>query len=522
MALTARLALRGLDKTFGSTKVLSGVELTVGAGEVHGLAGQNGSGKSTLVKIITGVYAPDAGASLEIDGRRVHLPVRWPEVHAAGLSVVHQDLGLLDQLTVADNVCIGGFPQQPFSRRIDRHRQLELTSRALERVGSDIDPGSLTGTLSAPERAEVAVARALRDHRPGEGLIVMDESTRALAGTDLVRVHRLLRALAREGTSVILISHSLPELLEVTDRVTILRDGSVTGDGLPTADLTEAEIARRMLGSDALSTDVGYRDPLTDDATASLREPAIVVNGLSGRRLRDLSFTVGPGEVVGVTGRPGSGYEDLPYLLTGAVRPATGRLESGPTSLDLSRASIADCHRAGLALVPEQRGQHGLAVDLSVRDNVTLPNLRRHGRRWFVGRAWQQAESDAAVQTFDIRPRDVNRLVKSLSGGNQQKVLLAKWLGSRPRVLVLHEPTQAVDVGARRDILLAIRRATDDGVAVVLVSGEPSDLCAICDRIYIVSADGHLQDATTRSPDELLDHVYALSPIAPKAGSSHD
>jgi ribose transport system ATP-binding protein len=519
VAHSARLALRGLDKTFGSTKVLWGVDLIVEAGEVHGLAGQNGSGKSTLVKIITGVYAPDAGAALEIDGRRVHLPVRWPEVHAAGISVVHQDLGLLDQLTVADNVCIGGFPRQRLSHRISRQQQLELTSRALARIGSDIDPERLTGTLSAPERAEVAVARALRDHRKGEGVIIMDESTRAMAGTDLVRVHRVLRALAREGTSVILISHSLPELLEVTDRVTILRDGRVAGDRLATASLTEPEIARRMLGSDALAAEVGYRDSPADGSAVAPLAPAVVVDGLSGRRVRDLSFGVGPGEVVGVTGRPGSGYEDLPYLMTGAVRPAAGRLESGTASLDLTRASIADCRRAGLALVPERRGQHGLAVELSVRDNVTLPNLRRRGRRWFVGHAWQQAESDAAVQTFDIRPRDTSRVVKSLSGGNQQKVLLAKWLGSRPRVLVLHEPTQAVDVGARRDILLAIRRAANDGIAIVLVSGEPSDLCAVCDRIYVVSPGGHLQDATTRSPDDLLDHVYALSPIAPKAGS---
>lgn len=522
MAPVARLALRGLDKTFGPTKVLSGVDLVVRPGEVHGLVGQNGSGKSTLVKIVTGVHSPDAGASLAVDGRELRLPVRWSEVHAAGVSVVHQDLGLLDQLTVADNVCIGGFPHGRVSRRIDQRQQREVTRRALARIGCDLDPGRLAGTLTAPERAEVAVARALRDHHVGQGVIILDESTRALAGGDLQRVHHVLRALVSEGTSVLLISHSLPELLDVTDRVTILRDGRVAGAGLSTASLTEAQIARLMLGSEALATDVGLRAGPPERGVPSSPGAAVVLSGLTGRRVRDLHLTVGPGEVVGVTGRPGSGYEDLPYLMTGAVRPTAGRLRSGTASLDLSRASIRDCHRAGLALVPEQRGQHGLAVELSVRDNVTLPNLRRHGRRWFVGHGWQRAEAEGAVRTFDIRPRDTSRLVKSLSGGNQQKVLLAKWLGSGPRVLVLHEPTQAVDVGARRDILLAIRRAADDGVAVLLVSGEPTDLCAICDRIHVTTPEGGLREATTRDPDELLDEIYPPSPIAAEVGASHE
>lgn len=522
MTAHARLAMRGLDKTFGDTKVLSRVDLDIRRGEVHGLAGQNGSGKSTLVKILTGIYSPDSGASFEIDGTPMQLPVRWPQVHAAGVSVVHQDLGLLDQLTVADNVCIGGFPHHRWNRRIDRHRQLELSSRALDRVASEIDPTRLAETLSAPERAEVAVARALRDHRPGEGVVIMDESTRALAGSDLARVHHVLRTLAMEGTSVVLISHSLPELLEVTDRVTILRDGHVVGAGMDTATLTESEIARRMLGSDAMATDVEFRDNSGTDVAFEPVRPVVVVSKLTGHRLRDVSFSIGPGEVVGVTGRPGSGYEDLPYLLTGATRPTAGQLESSGVSLDLARASISDCHRAGMALVPEQRGEHGLALELSIRDNVTLPNLRRHGRRWFVGRAWQQAESDRAVTTYDIRPNDTNRLVKSLSGGNQQKVLLAKWLGSGPRVLVLHEPTQAVDVGARRDILLAVRRAADDGVAVLLVSGEPTDLCAICDRILLTTPAGALEDATTRNPDDLLERIYSPTPLDPKVGAPHD
>jgi len=504
----ARLAIRGLDKTFGPVKVLSGVDLVVAPGEVHGLAGQNGSGKSTLVKIITGVYTPDAGASLEIDGRPVHLPVRWPEVHAAGVSVVHQDLGLLDQLSVADNICVGGFPRQPITRAIDRRRQTQVARRALARIGSDIDPRRLTGTLSAPERAEVAVARALRDHRPGSGLVIMDESTRSLAGADLARVHGIMRSLASEGASVLLISHSLPELLTVTDRVTILRDGRISGAGLQASTLTEQDIARLMLGSEALGAELVPKTAEPVSAPVLPEDRAFSVSGLAGRRVHSVSFAAARGQVVGITGLPGSGYEDIPYLLTGALAASRGRLTVGATTLDLRRASVSACMRAGVVLVPEQRGAQGLAMELTVRDNLTLPVIRRRGRRWFLGSTWQAGAAERAVREFDIRPRSTDRLVKTLSGGNQQKVLLAKWLGASPVVLVLHEPTQAVDVGARRDILLAIRRAADDGATVVLVSGEPSDLCVICDRIHVAQPGGGLVEVASRTPDELLEHVY--------------
>ncbi|GAB7005494.1 sugar ABC transporter ATP-binding protein [Nocardioides sp. AN3] len=525
MASLPRLAIRGLDKTFGPAKVLSGVDLAVDPGEIHGLAGQNGSGKSTLVKIVTGVYAPDAGAVLEVDGRPVRLPVRWPDVHAAGVSVVHQDLGILDELTVADNVCAGGFPRHRFTRRIDRRRLADVARVALHRVGADIDPGRPAETLSGPERAEVALARALRDHRPGAGLIIMDESTRTLTGAALDRMHDILKSLARDGTSILLISHSLPELIAVTDRVTVLRDGRVSGSGLSTDGLSEHEIASRMLGEDAVPGDIEPAHVVRSDQARLSDDPALVVTGLSGRRVHDVSFSVGRGEVVGITGLPGSGYEDIPYLLTGALGPREGLLVREGRHTELAQMSVARSLRAGMVLVPEQRGKHGLALELTVRDNVTLPNLGRRGRRWFLGRQWQQRDVAAAIDAFDIRPPSADRLVKSLSGGNQQKVLLAKWMGAVPAVMVLHEPTQAVDVGARRDILLAIRRAAEDGVAVVLVSAEPSDLLAICDRIHVAVPGGGVTEVRAATADDLLSHIYAddRTPVNAneKAGAPH-
>jgi ribose transport system ATP-binding protein len=503
---TARLEVRALNKTFGSVQVLTDVELTVLPGEVHGLAGQNGSGKSTLIKILTGLYTPDPGADYRVDGAPMRLPVRWPEVHAAGVSVVHQDLGLLDQLTVAENICVGGFPTTGVISHIDRKKRDQLAAATLRRLGVDIEPSALVGSLSAPERAEVAIARAMRDHAVGTGLIILDESTRALSGDDLGRVHAMLRRITADGSAAIMISHNLTELMAVTDRMTILRDGLLAGAGLPTRELTEADIARRMLGGQLQAT-------LARATTARPTiAPTISVTGLSGKQVHDVEFDLAGAEILGITGLPGNGYEEIAYLLTGAQKATTGTIRTPTHSVDLTRGGVAGCLRAGVVLVPERRERDGLAFDLSMRDNISLPGLRHRGRPWFVSRSWQVSEAESAIDTLDIKPRTPLTLIKELSGGNQQKVLLAKWLTMGPKVLVLHEPTQAVDVGARRDILHALRRAADSGVAVILVSGEAEDLAAACDRVLIYSPATGIRQATSTTPDGLINQVYATDP----------
>jgi ribose transport system ATP-binding protein len=535
----ARLAVRALTKTFGTARVLTDVELTVRPGEVHGLAGQNGSGKSTLIKIVTGLYTPDPGAAFEVDGQPVRLPVRWPEVHAAGISVVHQDLGLLDQLTVAENICIGGYPTTRLGR-IDRHRRDDLAARTLDRLGVPLAPGRLVGTLTAAQRAEVAIARAMRDHTPGSGLVILDESTRALSGADLDHVHQLLRRIAADGSSALMVSHSLPELIAVADRITVLRDGRVAGAGLPTAGLSEQDLARRMLGSTVEAVAPRENRPFASAApnpatlspatafttaatsvTPDAKTPpnaAVTVTGLTGPGLAEVSFTVAPGEILGVTGLPGSGYEQLPYLLTGAQAAAGGQLATRTGKVALARGSVAACLRAGVVLVPERRDRDGLAFELNVRDNISLPKLTRLGRPWFVARRWQQDDADTAVKTLDIRPSNPSILVKQLSGGNQQKVLLAKWLNAGPALLVLHEPTQAVDIGARTDILHSLQRAADTGVAVLLVSSEPEDLVATCDRILVYGHQVGLRPAQATTPEQLIEEIYATNEATAGSG----
>jgi ribose transport system ATP-binding protein len=515
----ARLTVRGLSKTFGSAQVLTDVELTVLPGEVHGLAGQNGSGKSTLIKIITGLYTPDPGAACAVDGQPIRLPVRWPEVHAAGISVVHQDLGLLDQLTVAENICIGGFPTR--LGRINRGRRDELAARTLDRLGVSLSPARLVGTLTAAQRAEVAIARAMRDHTPGSGLIILDESTRALSGADLEHIHQLLRRIAADGSSALMVSHSLSELMSVTDRTTVLRDGRVAGGGLPTSGLSEQELARRMLGSSVEAVTPRAAAESADAAAAGSAgpaDPAVTVTGLTGAHLSDVSFTVAKGEILGITGLPGSGYEDIPYLMTGAQRAVGGELRTSAAKVSLARGSVAACLRAGVVLVPERRDRDGLAFELNVRDNISLPELGKRGRPWFVARRWQQEDAEAAAATLGIRPRAPHVLVKQLSGGNQQKVLLAKWMNTGPALLVLHEPTQAVDIGARTDILHALQRAATTGTSILLVSSEPEDLVATCDRILVYGREVGLRQADAATPEQLIEEIYATNEAT--AGSS--
>jgi ribose transport system ATP-binding protein len=241
----------------------------------------------------------------------------------------------------------------------------------------------------------------------------------------------------------------------------------------------------------------------------SPRAPTVTVTGLTGKNVYGVAFTLAGGEILGITGLPGNGYEQIPYLLTGAQAATSGSISTPATIVDLTRAGVAGCLRAGIVLVPERRERDGLAFELSMRDNISLPGLRQRGRPWFVGRTWQSEAAEAAVDTLDIRPRTPSTLIKQLSGGNQQKVLLAKWLTMGPTLLVLHEPTQAVDVGARQDILHALRRAADSGVAVILVSSEAEDLAAACDRVLIYRAPTGLAAATATTPDGLIEQIYA-------------
>jgi len=498
---TPRLLVRGLSKTFGRQRVLQEVDLVVQPGELHGLVGQNGSGKSTLVKILTGIHAADPGATLEVDGTALGQRVSVPTMRAVGLSVVHQTLGLIEDASVLENVRAGRFRGGRWLRRIDWRYEREQVVAVLERLGCTLDLQAPVAALSAEDRATVAIARALQDHQPGRGLIIFDESTRALTAHSLERFYAQIHAVRHAGAGVLLISHRLEEVLSVTDRISVLRDGVITAAGARTDELTESELVRLMIGRQLT---VGRRrSRATSRAEDRNRAEATArVLSANGEVARDVSFDVRSGEVVGLTGLVGSGFEELPYLLSGARHARSGTLILAGERLELDRrASVAPFLAAGVALVPERRDHEGLALEETVLENLTLPRVRLRGNAAWTGRGWQHEELRTMVQRLGIRPDRGDAPAATLSGGNQQKVLLAKWLASGPRLLLLHEPTQGVDVGAHADIAEAIRATAADGCAVILAGTDAQELALLCDRV-LVFRDGRIHAELTGELDQ--------------------
>jgi ribose transport system ATP-binding protein len=404
---------------------------------------------------------------------------------------------------VVENMRVGLFEVGRISRAIRWRQERELARAALAELGAVIDPDARVGELSAAERAEVAIARALQHHEPGRGVVMFDESTRALPPDARRHFHALVRDTVERGGSVLLVSHQLEEVLEHTDRVTVLRDGRVVAAGVATSELSEHELIRLMLGRDL------EREARPSRPAGATMSRLVEAQGVSGQLASGVDLSIRAGEVVGLTGLLGSGFEELPYLLGGA-RPATsGTLSIGDQRISLTKLCTRELLAAGVALVPERRDVEGLAFSESVSDNVTLPRVVARSRPGLLRRAWQNEEAARVVRELGVRPADTRMPVGHLSGGNQQKVLLGKWLCGQPRLLLLHEPSQGADVGARRDLEQAIARAADAGTAVLLASMDASELAGLCDRV-IVMRDGrpHGEISGEITPDHIIEAVY--------------
>ncbi|WP_375502522.1 sugar ABC transporter ATP-binding protein [uncultured Jatrophihabitans sp.] len=503
------VSVRGLSKTFGPAQVLRDVDFTARSGEIHALVGQNGSGKSTLIKVLSGVHPADAGSTVEINGTRLANPVRPRELREHGLAFVHQDLGLVDEVTVLENIRLGQYSAHRLTRRIDWRAERAVAQQTLERLHSDIDPSQLVSTLHPGEKAIVAIGRALQNLMPGTGCVVFDESTRALPRDLLPDFYATIRRLAATGTAIILVSHRLDEVLSLTNRVTVLQDGRVVAGDRETRSLTEASLARLLLGRE-----VELLAGRTPTQAPGHRPTAVLrARDIHGEFLRGIDLDVAPGEVVGITGGSSSGHAELPAILAGVAAKGRGSLDILGRTFTLPSAGPGQLIAAGVAFVPEDRGQEGLAVELSAQDNLTLPRARARGRL-MLRSGWQAAEFREAVGMLGIVPAQRNLPCSSFSGGNQQKILLAKWLLNKPEVVLLNEPTQAVDVGARIDILRAIRAAADRGVGVVIASIETQDLAAVCDRV-LVFRDGVVAAELTAvlSPHAITAATYPV-PVA--------
>ncbi len=523
-----RLTVTGMSKTFGASRVLDQVSLSLMPGEIHGLAGHNGSGKSTFVKVPAGFHAPDPGCTVTLDGVPLRVPTRASELAAGGIAFVHQDLGLVDWLSVTENCRIGRFAARRWSRRIDWKSEHERVRAVLARLDSDLDPRAPVGALPAADRTTVAIARALADQVPGHGVIILDEATRSLPRPAQEHLYQLIEGIAAGGGSVVLITHRVGEVLRLAARVSVLRDGRLIAAGLPTATLDHAGLGQLLAGrrDDQAAASLclpetaapdGAGSPAPDGAPGA-REVCARVEGLAGRALRGVSFDVRRGEVLGVTGLIGSGADELPALLTGARRAAAGLLTVPAGTIDLSRPALHRCLDAGIVLVPERRDADGLALRLSVRENLALPMVRRRSSPWRVRGGWEDELVRHCVADLDIRtaggPAGIGQQhVGQLSGGNRQKVLFGKWLATGPRLLVLHEPTQGVDVGARAQLLGLIRQAAAAGVAIVMASIEAEDLALACDRVLVLRGGRIAAELADRRPaEEIVQLTYQEVP----------
>lgn len=471
------LSFRRISKVFGGVKALQDVSFEVGAGEVHCLAGENGCGKSTLIKIITGVYQPEPGAGMQLFGETLDR-ITPTAARKAGIAVIWQDLALFAEMTVAENIAfesvLGGRP-----RRV-RHGAMRAAAQgALDRLGVRLDLDARLGTLPIAERQMVAIARALvADAR----LIFMDEPTASLTQSETDALLAVVRTLSARGVAVVFVSHRLAEVLDIAARVTVLRDGRLVGV-FPTAGMTQSRLTELMTGR-TFDTAVTARD-------TAAAPPVLEVQGLSRRgEFRDITFTLRRGEVLGLTGLIGAGRTELAHVLFGMTRADAGtvRLNGREVRFRSNRDAVA----AGIAYVSEDRLALGLIQPQSISDNAVLAVLKRiTGAGGLLSPARQGALVDHWVRELAVkigRPADA---VSTLSGGNQQRIVLAKWLATEPRVLILDCPTVGVDVGARAGIFRIVRDLSAKGLSILLISDEVTEVHHNADRILHM-ADGRV------------------------------
>ncbi|SFK40713.1 sugar ABC transporter ATP-binding protein [Geodermatophilus ruber] len=487
----AAVRMRGICKSFDGVRVLDDVDFEVLRGEVHALAGGNGAGKSTLMKILQGVYGLDAG-EIEIDGR----PVRLSSIHdarAAGIGMVFQEFSLVPTLTVAQNIALG---VEPLGRG-GLIRDREAVRRAREvfaEMEVDVDPRAVVGDLGTAYWQLTEIAKALsQDAR----VLIMDEPTASLAKHEADVLFELVGRLTERGISVIYISHRMDEVYRIADRITILRDGRRLLTE-PLSEFTPEQIVEGIVGKE-IEGQLAYRQRSADDGA---REPLLELREVTaGPRVRDVTFTVGRGEIVGLAGLMGSGRTELARVLFGIDPVQSGSIVLRGEQLRL--AGPTDAIAAGIALIPEDRRAQGLVLEHSVRENLTLPLLDRMRRGPLVDDRKGRSLARGLIERFAVKVADPDRAVRLLSGGNQQKVVIAKWLGTDPAVLVMDEPTAGVDIGTKNEILQTIRDLADEGMAVLVISSEYPELLAVSDRV-VVLREGAVHRVLDRAdiPDE--------------------
>ncbi|RKN28177.1 sugar ABC transporter ATP-binding protein [Micromonospora musae] len=502
-AVAGEVVLRLTDvvKTFPGVRALDGVQLEVRAGEVHCLLGQNGAGKSTLIKVLSGVHRPDAG---QVEWRGDPVTFANPQAAMrAGIATIYQELDLVEDLSVGENAFLGHEPRRfGFVRRGHMARR---TRQILGRLGhAEIPPNRMVRALPAAGKQVVSMARALSHEAR---LIIMDEPSAVLAHDEVGNLFRIIRELTAQGIAVIYISHRLEEIREIGDRVTVLKDGRTTAANLPARDTPTRDLVNRMTGRT-----IEYVFPERPVAATTADADLLEVEGLTrAGEFADVSLRVRPGEIVGIAGLVGSGRSELLETIYGARRPEAGTVRMAGRAL--RPGSVGAAVRAGMGMAPEERKSQALLLGEPIYRNVTLATFARYARAGFTDTGRERAEADRVAESLELRPRDVRRPVRTLSGGNQQKVVVGRWLLGDTRLLLLDEPTRGVDVGARAELYQVIRTLAERGVGVLLVSSEVPEVLGLADRVLVMREGRVVREAPAGELDEntVLDLVMAGS-----------
>ena len=494
------LRLRGIAKSFPGVKALSGVELDLYPGQVTALIGENGAGKSTIVKVLTGIYQPDEG-TIELNGQ----PVRFPSADAAakaGVTAIHQETVLFDDLTVAENIWLGHAPRTAWGL-IDRKATREGAARLLESIGAKIDPMARLGDLGIASRHMVAIARALSIEAQ---VVVLDEPTAALSHKEIHELYELVEKLRAQGKAILFISHKFDEVFRIADRYTVFRDGQFVGAGLM-ADATEGQLVQMMVGRSV--------DQIFPARTHQPGDPVLTVAGYCHpTEFADIGFTLHRREILGFYGLVGAGRSEVMQALFGITKPSKGAVKI-ENQVRVIR-STAEAVEAGIVYVPEDRGRQGAVKGLPIFQNVTLPSLGAVSRGGFLNLAQEFALARSYTQRLDLRAAALDQDVGLLSGGNQQKVVIAKWLATKPRVIILDEPTKGIDIGSKAAVHAFMAELAAQGLAVIMVSSEIPEVLGMSDRV-IVMREGRIVDEVAgdrMTPEALVRAAAGLAVAA--------
>lgn len=466
------LEMKGISKSFSSVKVLHGVDFRIKKGEVHALMGENGAGKSTLIKILTGIYSRDEGTIL-FDGKEIRLSDAL-ESQKIGISTIYQEISLVGQLSVAENIYIG--------REIKRHgvidwRAINQKSRELlASLGLEIDVTKPLNSYGTAIQQMAAIARSILIDAK---LVIMDEATSSLDDDEVKVLFDIIRKLKTQGIAVLFISHRLPEIFEISDRLTVLKDGHLVGE-YRTADLSRKELVSKMIGHDADSIMEAKRKYRDIDSEEYLKVQDIQ----SGIKLKGIDLTIRRGEIVGLAGLLGAGRTELARIIFGIDRKDRGEIwiNGKPVEFKLPAHAI----ERGLAFCSEDRKVEGIIPNLTIAENISIANMKRVSRFGVISHVKQRAAAKEYIEKIRIKTTGTEQKIKNLSGGNQQKVILARWLSMKPDFIILDEPTRGIDVGAKKEIEDLIREISCQGISVLLISSEFEELIRNCDRVEVL------------------------------------